>query len=198
MTCIYSWVFRLAAKGEWRITSFPSQSTSYQPWRNPQKSLQQEKLRLSLSFMMINASDNHWKWSLSRDYASPVITGIIKLLEPDTQTANSILFILCPAPMTATSHHALQLAHAAGMLSALVHNEQAATGSRTWGRGEELFGEASHSLAVAKETSSFLWEDPRPASFTPPLYQPHFTCKKTKEKLRQLLTSYRNACNLYI
>lgn len=49
--------------------------------------------------------------------------------------------------MTATSHHTLQLAHAAGMLSALVHKEQAATDSRTWGRGEELFGEVSGILA---------------------------------------------------
>ena len=43
--------------------------------------------------------------------------------------------------MTATSHHALQLAHAAGMLSALVHTERAAIDSRTWGKGEELFGD---------------------------------------------------------
>lgn len=83
--------------------------------------------------------------NLSRDYVSPVITEIIKLLlEPDTQTANSIFFILRPIPVTATSHHALQLTHAAGMLSALVYNERAATGSKTWERGEELFGEVLH------------------------------------------------------
>lgn len=56
-------------------------------------------------------------------------------------------FILCPITMTATSHHALQLAHAAGMLSGLVCNEQTAKESRTWGRGEELLGEAAHILA---------------------------------------------------
>lgn len=46
--------------------------------------------------------------------------------------------------MTATSHHALQLTHAAGMLSGLVCNEQTAKESRTWGRGEELLREAAH------------------------------------------------------
>lgn len=60
--------------------------------------------------------------------------------------------------MTATSHHALQLAHTAGMLSALVHNERAATESRTWGRGENYLERYHVSLPVAKENSSFLWK----------------------------------------
>lgn len=49
--------------------------------------------------------------------------------------------------MTAPSPHALQLAPAAGMLPALMHNEHSAKMSRTWGRGGEVLGEAPHVLA---------------------------------------------------
>lgn len=56
-------------------------------------------------------------------------------------------FILCPITMTAPSPHALQLAPAAGMLPALMHNEHSAKMSRTWGRGGEVLGEAPHVLA---------------------------------------------------
>lgn len=75
----------------------------------------------------------------------------------------NFFFIFCPIATTATSHHALQLAHTAGMLSALVHNERAATESRTWGRGENYLERYHISLPVATENSSFCWEDSRAA-----------------------------------
>lgn len=148
---------------------------------------------------MTNARDTHRKRNLSRDYVSLVITEKIKLLlEPDTQKANSIFFfIFCSIPMTATSHHTLQLAHAAGMLSALVHNEWAATESRTWEEVKNYLERYEISLPVAKETSCLLWEDSRAASFTHPYYQHYFTCKQTKENFKQSLTCYINSYTLY-
>lgn len=104
--------------------------------------------------------------------------------------------------MTATSHHALQLAHAAGMLSALVQKVMSELQQRA-GLGEEVknYLEGYHiSLPVAKETSCFLWEDSRAASFIHPYYQHYFTCKQTKEDFQQLLTCYINSyilCNYH-
>lgn len=109
----------------------------------------------------------------------------------------NFFFIFCSIPMTATSHHTLQLAHAAGMLSALVHNEWAATESRTWEEVKNCLERYEISLPAAKETSCLLWEDSRAASFTHPYYQHYFTCKQTKENFKQSLTCYINSYTLY-
>lgn len=72
---------------------------------------------------------------------------------------------------------------------------------QTAGPGEEVKNSLERyqaSLPVVEETSSSLWKDSRAASFTNPHYQPYFTCKQTKEKLRQLLTYYINAYILCI
>lgn len=149
---------------------------------------------------MTNARDTHWKWNLSRGYVLLVITEIIKLLlEPDTQTANSIFFYFLfntndsyqPSRITISS--CCRNAFCSGAES----NEWTATESRTWGRGEELFGGVSHILAIAKETSCFLWEDSRAASFVHPHYQHYFTRKQTKENFQQLLTCYINSYILH-
>lgn len=106
--------------------------------------------------------------------------------------------IFCSIPMTATSYHALQLAHAAGMLSALVQVVMSELQQRA-GSGEEVknYLEGYHiPLPVAKETS-FLWEDSRAASFVHPYCQHYFTCKQTKENFQQLLTCYINSYILY-